>query len=94
MKKPLTLADYPPDLQRAYSDRDGDIMWRAGIARAATILIGGEMQQLLDAVRDMRAAQKAFFKNRQRDDLDRSRKLEREVDELIKRIDNPQGGLL
>lgn len=37
--KPLTLADYPPELQDAYNDPQGDIMWRSGIARAATILL-------------------------------------------------------
>lgn len=35
----IALGDFPPELLRAYDDPDGDIMWRAGIARAAAILM-------------------------------------------------------
>lgn len=46
--KPLTLGDYPRALREAYDDPDGDIMWRAGIARAATMLLrqsGGDTRE-------------------------------------------------
>lgn len=39
--------------------------------------------QLLDKVRQMRGAQKEYFKYRAKVDLDRSKRLEREVDHLI-----------
>lgn len=38
-QKPITLGDYPAELEEAYNDPRGDIMWRAGIARAAAILL-------------------------------------------------------
>jgi hypothetical protein len=37
--KPYVVPEYPPELQQAYDDPHGDIMWRAGIARAAAILL-------------------------------------------------------
>lgn len=55
--EPLMLADYPPKLQEAYNDPAGDIMWRAGIARAASILIGkektsGDINTVIHLLRD------------------------------------------
>lgn len=39
--------------------------------------------RLVDKVRQMRGAQKEYFKYRAKADLDRSKRLEREVDQMI-----------
>lgn len=39
--------------------------------------------QLLDKVRQMRGAQREYFKYRAKVDLERSKKLEREVDQIV-----------
>lgn len=41
------------------------------------------LKQLAEKVRDMRAAQKQYFRTRDRDDLSKSKALEKEVDKLI-----------
>ncbi len=43
------------------------------------------LRELAALVVEMRTAQKAFFKERRYSDLDRSKKAERKVDELLKR---------
>ncbi len=43
------------------------------------------LREIVAAVIEMRTAQKAFFKERRYSDLDRSKKAERKVDELLKR---------
>lgn len=53
--EPLTFADYPSALREAYDDPAGDIMWRAGIARAATILLkkpSGDIATIIHLLRD------------------------------------------
>ncbi len=57
MPEPLTFDDYPAKLREAYDDPSGDIMWRAGIARAASILIGkgktsGNINTIIHLLRD------------------------------------------
>lgn len=55
MDNALTLNDYPPELQRAYNDPAGDIMWRAGIARASAILMRkprGDIKTIISLLRD------------------------------------------
>ena len=39
-------------------------------------------------VREMRAAQRAYFKNRTQGDLERAKSLERIIDDEIKRVDD------
>lgn len=54
LNKPITFADYPDELRKAYDDPDGDIMWRAGIARAAAIFLKGYCadHELIEALKD------------------------------------------
>ena len=50
-------------------------------------------QQFIDLVCRMRTAQKQYFRTRHCDDLDESRKLEREVDQALRDFSNPQNQL-
>lgn len=45
--------------------------------------IQAKYDRLVDKVRQMRGAQKEYFKYRAKQDLDRSKRLEREVDQMI-----------
>ena len=57
-----------------------------------------DLEKLLSAVRSMRDWQKTYFKTRSPEALQRAKTAEREVDEIIQKIDNPnqpkQGELL
>ena len=47
-----------------------------------------ELEKLLAAVRSMRDWQRTYFKTRSTEALQRAKQAEREVDEIIARIDN------
>lgn len=44
----------------------------------------------LELVTNMRSAQKRYFQTRDRDDLNESKRLERQVDDHIRRTQNPE----
>lgn len=48
-------------------------------------------QQFIDLVCRMRSAQKQYFRTRSYGDLDKSEKLEREVDNALRELTNPYG---
>jgi Na+/phosphate symporter len=48
------------------------------------------VMKLIELVREMRAAQKEYFKKRSKDVLNRSKELERKVDNYIQSIINTQ----
>lgn len=50
-------------------------------------------QQFIDLVCRMRTAQNAYFRSRSYDDLDESKKLEREVDQALLDFSNPKDHL-
>ncbi|MDY6418902.1 MAG: hypothetical protein SPK76_08090 [Bacteroidales bacterium] len=50
-------------------------------------------EEFVKLVADMRNAQKAYFKSRRYDDLERARSLERSVDKAIKDIEEGQQSL-
>lgn len=50
-------------------------------------------QQFIDLVCRMRSAQKQYFRTSRYDDLDESKKLEREVDQAIRDFSNPKDQL-
>lgn len=49
--------------------------------------------EFVDKVSEMRNAQKSYFRTRSREFLERSKRLEREVDTVIAAFYNPQGDL-
>ena len=48
------------------------------------------MKEFIELVRQMRAAQKEYFKTRSKDVLNRSKELERKVDAELQSINNTQ----
>lgn len=48
------------------------------------------MKEFIELVREMRAAQKEYFKTRSKDVLNRSKELERKVDAELQSINNTQ----
>lgn len=48
------------------------------------------MKEFVELVREMRAAQKEYFKTRSKDVLSRSKELERKVDAELQSINNTQ----
>lgn len=48
------------------------------------------MKEFIELVREMRAAQKEYFKTRSKDVLSRSKELERNVDAELQSINNKQ----
>lgn len=50
-------------------------------------------QQFIDLVCRMRSAQKQYFRTRSYDDLEESKKLEREVDQALRDFSNPKDQL-
>jgi hypothetical protein len=48
------------------------------------------MKEFIELVRQMRAAQKEYFKTRSKDVLNRSKELERKVDNYLQSINNTQ----
>ena len=50
-------------------------------------------QQFFDLVCRMRSAQKQYFRTRSYDDLEESKKLEREVDQALRDFSNPKDQL-
>ena len=48
-----------------------------------------KLEEFVNLVQAMRSAQKAYFRTRSHDDLDRAKKLESQVDREIQRITHP-----
>ena len=48
------------------------------------------MKELIQAVKEMREEQKAFFKTKRKEHLYRSKELERKVDQMIEELDFKQ----
>lgn len=48
------------------------------------------MKEFIELVREMRAAQKEYFKTRSKDALNSSKELERKVDDELQSINNTQ----
>jgi hypothetical protein len=48
------------------------------------------MKEFIELVREMRNAQKEYFKTRSKDALNRSKELERKVDNYLQSINNTQ----
>lgn len=48
------------------------------------------MKEFIELVREMRAAQKEYFKTRSKDVLNHSKELERKVDNYLQSINNTQ----
>lgn len=51
------------------------------------------MNQFLKLVKDLRKAQKKYFQTRNFNDLKKAKQLEKEVDEMIVKLENPQRNL-
>ena len=53
-----------------------------------------DTQKFIETVKRMRKFQKAYFQKRYRSDLETSKRLEKEVDDMIAEHENPQIKLL
>lgn len=84
----LTLGDFSPELLKAYDDPDGDIMWRAGIARAAAILMkkpSGDIAAIINLLRY--SDRPASHDKLMQDAATLLSRIPRAIDELLDMID-------
>jgi hypothetical protein len=51
------------------------------------------MNEFLIKVKELRKAQKTYFRTRNFNDLNKAKRLEKEVDEMIEKLENPQQSL-